>query len=86
MISDIAGYVGGEREVFEKAGEHLNKEDGCAHAEEKTVLELLDTLKQPNPSFKLLYKQARSPLRLEPIKFRKNMMKMLNFKTFLNNY
>ena len=53
MISDIAGDVGGDREVFEKAGEHLNEKDGCAHAEEKTVLELLDTLKQPNPSFKL---------------------------------
>ena len=44
LIRDVAGDVGGDREILEKAGIDLTQEDDTADAEEYKVLELLKKL------------------------------------------
>ena len=44
LVSDVAGDVGGDREILEKARINLAQEDDTADAEEYKVLELLQKL------------------------------------------
>ena len=63
LVSDVAGDIGWDREILEKAGINLAEEDDTADAEEYKVLELLQKLenKDLQRSFHFLSMNLKIP-------------------------